>query len=98
VMYAGRTAELGDVDDVFAAPAMPYTAGLLASLPSLSSRSERLPAIPGTPPTGLRYGLGCAFAPRCPLADEHCARERPKLRAVEAGREAACWVLERTAV
>ena len=89
VMYAGRTAELGGVDDVFAAPAMPYTAGLLASLPSLSHRSERLPAIPGTPPTGLRYGPGCAFAPRCPLAAEPCA-SAPDLVGVGAGHVAAC--------
>jgi peptide/nickel transport system ATP-binding protein len=89
VMYAGRTAELGGVDDVFAAPAMPYTAGLLASLPSLSHRSERLPAIPGTPPTGLRYGPGCAFAPRCPLAAEPCASS-PDLVTVGTGHVAAC--------
>ena len=89
VMYAGRTAELGGVDDVFAEPSMPYTAGLLASLPSLSHRSERLPAIPGTPPTGLRYGPGCAFAPRCPLAAEPCA-SAPELVAVGTGHVAAC--------
>jgi peptide/nickel transport system ATP-binding protein len=89
VMYAGRTAELGAVDDIFAAPAMPYTAGLLASLPSLSHRRERLPAIPGTPPTGLRYGPGCAFAPRCPLAAEPCASQ-PDLVAVGTGHVAAC--------
>ncbi len=89
VMYAGRAAELGGVDDVFAAPSMPYTAGLLASLPSLGHRRERLPAIPGTPPTGLRYGAGCAFAPRCPLAAEPCASQ-PDLVAIGAGHVAAC--------
>jgi peptide/nickel transport system ATP-binding protein len=89
VMYAGRAAELGGVDDVFAAPAMPYTAGLLASLPSLIHRRERLPAIPGTPPTGLRYGPGCAFAPRCPLAAEPCASQ-PDLVVIGAGHVAAC--------
>ena len=89
VMYAGRAAELGGVDDVFAAPSMPYTAGLLASLPSLGHRRERLPAIPGTPPTGLRYGPGCAFAPRCPLAAEPCASQ-PGLVAIGADHVAAC--------
>jgi peptide/nickel transport system ATP-binding protein len=89
VMYAGRAAELGGVDDVFAAPAMPYTAGLLASLPSLAHRRERLPAIPGTPPTGLNYGPGCAFAPRCPLAAEPCASQ-PDLVAIGADHVAAC--------
>ena len=89
VMYAGRAAELGPVDDVFAEPGMPYTAGLLASLPSLNYRSERLPAIPGTPPTGLAYGQGCAFTPRCPLAAEPCAVQ-PALIDIGAGHVAAC--------
>jgi peptide/nickel transport system ATP-binding protein len=89
VMYAGRAAEVGGVDDVFAAPGMPYTAGLLASLPSLHHRSERLPAIPGIPPTGLAYSLGCAFAPRCPLAAEPCAAQ-PALTEIGAGHVAAC--------
>ena len=84
VMYAGRAAEIGGVDEVFAEPGMPYTAGLLASLPSLDHRSERLPAIPGTPPTGLGYGPGCAFAPRCPLAAEPCAVQ-PALTDIGAG-------------
>jgi peptide/nickel transport system ATP-binding protein len=89
VMYAGRAAEVGVVDDVFATPGMPYTAGLLASLPSLHHRSERLPAIPGTPPTGFGYGPGCAFAPRCPLAAEPCAAQ-PALTDIGAGHVAAC--------
>jgi peptide/nickel transport system ATP-binding protein len=89
VMYAGRAAEIGGVDQVFAEPGMPYTAGLLASLPSLHSRSERLPAISGTPPTGLGYGPGCAFAPRCPLAAEPCTSQ-PALTEIAAGHVAAC--------
>jgi len=89
VMYAGRAAEIGGVDEVFAEPGMPYTAGLLASLPSLEHRSERLPAIPGTPPTGFGYGPGCAFAPRCPLAAEPCATQ-PALTDIGAGHVAAC--------
>jgi peptide/nickel transport system ATP-binding protein len=89
VMYAGRAAEVGGVDEVFAEPGMPYTAGLLASLPSLEHRSERLPAIPGTPPTGRGYGPGCAFAPRCPLAAEPCAAQ-PQLVEITTGHVAAC--------
>jgi peptide/nickel transport system ATP-binding protein len=89
VMYAGRAAELGGVEQVFAGPAMPYTAGLLASLPSLQHRRDRLPAIPGTPPTGRGYGPGCAFAPRCPLAAEPCENQ-PELMPVATGHAAAC--------
>jgi oligopeptide/dipeptide ABC transporter ATP-binding protein len=56
VMYAGKAVEVGGVDAVFAQPRMPYTAGLLASLPSLDHRKERLAAIRGLPPSGIGYG------------------------------------------
>ena len=89
VMYAGQAVEVGAVDDVFAEPRMPYTAGLLASLPALDRRSDRLPSIPGTPPSGVGYGAGCAFAPRCPITAEVCA-EQPELITVGPGHVAAC--------
>jgi peptide/nickel transport system ATP-binding protein len=89
VMYAGKAVEIGRVDDVFARPSMPYTAGLLASLPSLAKRSERLASIPGTPPSGMGYAAGCAFAPRCPLAADVCARQ-PDLVSVAEAHVAAC--------
>ncbi len=89
VMYAGKAVEIGRVDDVFARPSMPYTAGLLASLPSLTKRSERLASIPGTPPSGMGYAAGCAFVPRCPLAADACARQ-PDLVTVGEAHVAAC--------
>ena len=89
VMYAGKGVEIGSAPDVFADPRVPYTAGLLASLPPVDKRVERLPAIPGIPPTGIGYGAGCAFAPRCPLAAEPCAAD-PQLLPVAAGHLAAC--------
>jgi peptide/nickel transport system ATP-binding protein len=89
VMYAGQAVEVGRVDDVFARPAMPYTAGLLASLPSLDRRNERLAFIKGIPPSGFGYGPGCAFAPRCPIAAEPCAAQ-PPLTDVGEGHVAAC--------
>jgi peptide/nickel transport system ATP-binding protein len=89
VMYAGKAVEVGSVDDVFARPRMPYTAGLLSSLPSLDRRSDRLASIPGTPPSGIGYGPGCAFAPRCPIAAADCAEE-PGLISVGTGHVAAC--------
>ena len=84
VMYAGKAVEVGRVDDVFARPAMPYTAGLLASLPSLDRRNERLTFIKGIPPSGFGYGPGCAFAPRCPIAAEPCAVQPPLISVGEA--------------
>jgi peptide/nickel transport system ATP-binding protein len=89
VMYAGKAVEVGGVDAVFAHPRMPYTAGLLASLPSLDHRKERLAAISGLPPSGIGYGAGCAFAPRCPIAADVCATE-PALTPVGPAHVAAC--------
>ena len=96
VMYAGQAVETGSVDDVFADPRMPYTAGLLASLPSLERRSDRLPSIPGLPPSGFGYGPGCAFAPRCPFAAGVCATG-PALITVGPGHAAACHFADRPA-
>jgi peptide/nickel transport system ATP-binding protein len=89
VMYAGKAVEIGTARDVFDDPRVPYTSGLLASLPPMDRRTERLAAIPGIPPTGMGYGAGCAFAPRCPLAAEPCATD-PPLLPVTPGHLAAC--------
>ncbi|MCX4515092.1 ABC transporter ATP-binding protein [Streptomyces sp. NBC_01619] len=77
VMYAGRHAESGPVEGVFARPRAPYTAGLIASLPPEEAvPGRRLPAIAGVPPSGPLPG--CAFAPRCPLADARCRTQEPE--------------------
>jgi peptide/nickel transport system ATP-binding protein len=89
VMYAGKAVEIGAAADVFTDPRVPYTAGLLASVPSIEKRTGRLAAIPGIPPTGIGYGAGCAFVPRCPLAAEPCAAD-PQLLPVAPGHLAAC--------
>jgi peptide/nickel transport system ATP-binding protein len=89
VMYAGKAVEIGQVDDVFTAPRMPYTIGLLASLPSMDERRGKLASIAGTPPSGSGYGEGCSFAPRCPIAAPQCAKE-PALVTVGPAHSAAC--------
>jgi oligopeptide transport system ATP-binding protein len=91
VMYAGRMAELGPAKEVYAAPKHPYTAGLLRAIPDIEVRDERLPGIKGAPPNMLRLPTGCAFHPRCPLADEHCSAEQPPFAEVAPGRWSACW-------
>ncbi len=93
VMYAGLVAERGSSDDVFAAPSMPYTRGLLASVPRLDRAGHRLRSIPGVPPSMIGLGTGCAFAPRCAHADAVCD-EQPPLASVGAGHEAACHHLD----
>src|SRR3978361_381333 len=68
VMYAGRIAEIGPVQDVVRHPAHPYTAGLMGSIPSLVQRVERLAQIDGAMPRLNAIPPGCAVHPRCPEA------------------------------
>ncbi len=80
VMYAGRPVEIGTAEDVFYRPSMPYTLGLLGSLPRLDDDgTARLRQIPGAPPSMLGDRTGCPFAPRCPLATELCVETEPEL-------------------
>ncbi|MER7175853.1 ABC transporter ATP-binding protein [Streptomyces mesophilus] len=93
VLYAGRAVESGPVADVLARPRAPYTAGLLASLPpDTPAPDRRLPAIGGAPPAPYELAdlKGCAFAPRCPRADERCRSEAPRPEPVADGHLAAC--------
>jgi peptide/nickel transport system ATP-binding protein len=80
VMYGGRVVEQAQVDDLFAKPEMPYTWGLLGSLPRLDLVSDRLEQIPGQPPSLLHPPQGCAFNPRCPYVFDRCRTELPELR------------------
>ncbi len=96
VMYAGRIAETGPVDAVFAQPRHPYTRLLLASIPRLSDRPKStLAVIPGLVPTPDRFGPGCRFAGRCPQADDGCLRAAPAL--LGAAHQTACFRVEATA-
>jgi len=88
VMYAGRFAEIGSVDDVFRRPIHPYTQGLLASTIHLNTRE--LKSIDGLPPSLLAPPPGCRFHPRCPHAKDLCAREEPSMVEYRAGQPAAC--------
>ncbi|MCW2495560.1 ABC transporter ATP-binding protein [Jatrophihabitans sp.] len=84
VMYSGRAVEVGSVDDIFYRPRMPYTVGLLNSLPRLDTDGrERLTPIIGTPPSLLRPPPGCPFAPRCPMHIAACDTAEPDLAAVD---------------
>lgn len=82
VMYAGEIVESGLVKDVLSAPVHPYTQGLLAAVPSLSAPKDApLKDIPGVVPPPWNWPTGCAFHPRCPHADEACAKAvRPLCR------------------
>jgi peptide/nickel transport system ATP-binding protein len=91
VMYAGRAVESAGVRELYADRRMPYTAGLLGSVPRLDApRGERLVPIPGAPPSLVTLPAGCPFAPRCPLAIEQCRQSEPALTSVAPGHAAAC--------
>ena len=81
VMYAAQVVETGDVGEIFSNPRMPYTAGLMNSIPRLgaSLRKERLQAIPGTVPALTSLPDGCRFHPRCSYVQEVCRAARPAL-------------------
>ncbi|MEX0581815.1 MAG: ABC transporter ATP-binding protein [Mycobacterium sp.] len=92
VMYAGRAVEAAGVESLYSDRRMPYTAGLLGSVPRLDSpRGTRLVPIPGAPPSLVMMGPGCPFAPRCPLAIPACGKSEPDLGAVAPGHSAACF-------
>ncbi|EPD29563.1 ABC transporter ATP-binding protein [Gleimia europaea] len=81
VMYAGRCVEYGSVDDIFYHSTMPYTVGLLGSLPRPDQdSSEPLASVEGNPPSMLQEPTGCPFAPRCPISTDACLNGEPELR------------------
>jgi peptide/nickel transport system ATP-binding protein len=91
VMYAGKLVETGSVDDVFSRPRMPYTMGLLRSVPNLITAGKtRLVPLEGRPPSLTNLPPGCPFEPRCPIAIEACRTDEPPLLQVGAAHEAAC--------
>ncbi|GAA5147101.1 hypothetical protein GCM10023321_07570 [Pseudonocardia eucalypti] len=79
VMYGGTLVESAAVRDLFAEPRMPYTAGLLGSVPHPEQVGRPLVPIPGSPPSPLRLPPGCSFGPRCPLAQDRCTEAEPEL-------------------
>ena len=100
VMYAGKIVESATVDQLFANPLMPYTHGLLASIPRAdqgdAASSQRLAVIGGQPPSLLRLPKGCAFSPRCTFSHRvedggaKCAEINPDLREHAPGHFVRC--------
>ena len=78
VMYAGRVAEIGPVQDVVRNPLHPYAKGLMGAIPTLAGDDKRLVQIPGSMPRLSAIPRGCSFNPRCASAFDRCRVERPE--------------------
>jgi len=97
VMYGGRVVERGTADDIYYRPEMPYTWGLMSSVPRMDlGESERLHPIPGTPPSLLAMPKGCVFRPRCTYHERVpgglCDTERPDLLPTGDGHDVRCHI------
>ncbi|MBU3259254.1 ATP-binding cassette domain-containing protein [Roseovarius sp. PS-C2] len=94
VMYLGAVMELARADTIFDDPKHPYTRLLLDAIPKLEGGSFDKPRTPGELPDPVNPPPGCPFAPRCPMAEARCRSERPKLRTLDNGTQAACHFAE----
>jgi oligopeptide/dipeptide ABC transporter ATP-binding protein len=93
VMYLGKLVEIGPAESIYREPFHPYTFALLASIPSPDPDAPKIKtpeAISGEPPSAVDPPSGCRFRTRCPRAQERCATEEPKLRALGEDHFAAC--------
>ncbi len=90
VMYAGKIAEYGTVDDVLDRPLHPYTVGLIGSVPSHNRRGKPLYQIPGMRPPLLNLMPGCSFRDRCSRSDEECHKD-PEMKEILPGHHVRCF-------
>ncbi len=89
VMYAGQAVEKATVEELYYDPKHPYTVGLMSSIPRIGVDRDRLSTVPGTMPDPQSFPPGCRFHPRCPYAEEVCARIDPPVVDPETGADAS---------
>jgi oligopeptide/dipeptide ABC transporter ATP-binding protein len=93
VMYLGTLVEVGGRDQIWRTPQHPYTKALLAAAPIANPKIARMrqrTVLQGELPSPLNPPAGCPFHSRCPIAQDRCRSERPELRPVSNGAQAAC--------
>jgi len=95
VMYAGRVVEQGEVDELFANPAHPYTRGLIKSVPRMDKKNAgRLFSISGQPPNVIDLPPCCPFYPRCSEAMPQCKTEYPASYSLSPSHRTSCWLYQ----
>lgn len=99
VMYAGRGAEIGPVENIIEHARHPYTKGLISCVPhivnDLTDRRERLTEVPGIVPGLMEFGQSrCLFASRCEMRTDQCMTARPPMQPFDNDQFAACWRAE----
>ena len=92
VMYAGKVAEVADVNTIFKKPLHPYTIGLINSKPDMAIQADRLTVIPGNVPDLNNKPSGCPFHPRCDKAMPECKAAYPQEIDIEPGHQISCWL------
>ncbi|MGN1019077.1 MAG: ABC transporter ATP-binding protein [Aristaeellaceae bacterium] len=97
VMYGGKFAEVGDLDEVFYDMKHPYTRGLMDSIPNMQSRDQELYSIPGSPPDLMKPPAGCPFAPRCKNCLRVCKAYPPATFSFTETHRATCWLYDERA-
>lgn len=90
IMYAGRVVEYADKKSLYTRPLHPYTKGLFRSVPDIDSDVDELPVIPGLMPDPVNLPSGCAFHPRCSLANESCSKIKPVMKEIEPNHFVEC--------
>jgi peptide/nickel transport system ATP-binding protein len=92
VMYLGKLCEVGNPEEIYAAPAHPYTAALLSAIPvpDPAVRPREIPGVGGEIPSPLAPPSGCRFRTRCPRATDVCASQEPVMREVSPNHFVAC--------
>ncbi|MCC6777345.1 MAG: ABC transporter ATP-binding protein [Hyphomicrobiales bacterium] len=95
VMYAGMIVEMGPAEQVLLAPQHPYTHAILASRATAARRGQAIPMISGAPPDPADLPRGCAFHPRCRLAEDICRASDPESRNTDQHRRVRCWMTAR---